>query len=135
LDRRLAAADVVGEDQQGEDPADRAEAGLLADPYEFLGYLSRRGVGEIDDHGRLQERPLRPSISSASGGPQVPARYCSGAPSNDQSTSIEASSAPRSTTSRGSGWTDGSPRSTPMMSRSSAAGEDSVNASQYAKTM
>ena len=46
------------------------------------------GVGEVDDHGRLQVRPSRASISLAACGPQVPAGYCSGWPCAAQYSSI-----------------------------------------------
>ncbi len=53
-------------------------AALLAELDEASRYLARRGVGQFDDHGRLQFRPSRSRSSSADVGPQVPGRYCSG---------------------------------------------------------
>jgi len=48
------------------------------------GDLARRRVGQVDDHGRLQARPSRASISWAESGPQPPDGYCSGLPCRSQ---------------------------------------------------
>ena len=67
--------DVLGrDDDQGEDPAD----GVLAEGLPHLGHglvdRGRGGVGQGGDHGRLQVRPSRASMSCAVSGPQEPGR-------------------------------------------------------------
>ena len=77
-----------GRDHEGQHAAEGDDAALLADLDERLRDRARRGVGQVDDHGRLQVRPSRARSSSAELGPQVPGRYCSGWPCVAQNSSI-----------------------------------------------
>ena len=87
LDGLLLLAEA-GRDDEGQHAAESDGAALLADLDERLRDLAGGGVGQIDDHGRLQVRPSRASSSSAELGPQVPGRYCSGWPCVAQNSSI-----------------------------------------------
>ena len=77
---RLLLQTVRRHDDVGEDAAQGHGAALFAHAHEGAGDLRDGGVGQIDDHGRLQTRPSRARSSSADGGPQEPGEYCSSGP-------------------------------------------------------
>ena len=62
----------LGDDHEGQHPAQGNHAALLAQRHDLLGDLGGGGVGKIYDHGLLQVRPSRASNSSAEAGPQLP---------------------------------------------------------------
>ena len=73
--QRLLQLVLGGGDQQRQHAAGRRLAALLVQLVDLLRYLAGAGVRHFDNHGILQWRPSRASISSASVGPHVPARY------------------------------------------------------------
>ena len=79
-----SSASVVGCDDQGQHPAERDRAALFAQRDDLLVDDVGRGVGQVDDHGRLHSRPERRNISKAESGPQLPASYGSGLPCDAQ---------------------------------------------------
>ena len=72
--KRVLQVGVVGGDQQRQYTAGRRFAALLVQLLDFVRNLAGASVRHIDDHGILQWRPSRSSISSACAGPHVPAR-------------------------------------------------------------
>ena len=70
----------VRRDDERQHPAHRHRATLFAQPDDLLVDVVRRGARQVDDHGRLHSRPIRPIISNAEAGPQVPDSYGSGLP-------------------------------------------------------
>ena len=72
LDRVVDVDEVGHADEQREDTAQSGRTALVAQLHNAGGDLGRRGVLQGDDHGSLQKRPSRASMSCADWGPQVP---------------------------------------------------------------
>jgi hypothetical protein len=60
---RVVGADLVGDQDQAEYAPQSHRAAVVAQVDQFVVDRIGRGVGQIDDHGRLQVRPSRAIIS------------------------------------------------------------------------
>ena len=72
LDRVVDVDEVGHADEQREDTTQSGRTALVAQLHNAGGNLGRRGVLQGDDHGSLQKRPSRASMSCADWGPQAP---------------------------------------------------------------
>src|SRR5699024_5516553 len=109
---------ITGDDDERQHSAERDGTAGLAQFDELVVHLRRGGGRQVDDQGRLQDRPVRANIWSADDGPQVPALYCSGLPRSAQCSSTGSRIFQESSTSSFTGNNEGSPSNTSSRSRS-----------------
>ena len=72
--QRMLQIGVLGGDQQRQYAAGRRFAALLMQLFDLVRDFAGTGIRHVDDHGILQWRPSRASMSSAWVGPHVPER-------------------------------------------------------------